>query len=284
MRQARMKTAFMAAALAGLAACAPQVGAPAPAATTTAATDPQDGCGPQVVVFVNAGDIFGEPPRRTGQPDAEALAAELARENAALERLQIAFDALMYCRWTEVRVIRADAAAGALPAAELPGRLAAAEGRMQRDLARGARFRDSIAARGARIDQAVEGASPGTRAALAAGRAGVGLPRALASAAVPIRARPEADAPVVGRLDAGTAVTLRQAPGSFVLADAGPGRRGYAPANAFTLQPTAAAAPVSSGQETLRRLAATNLARRESFVQALELASGSGAQRFEPAS
>jgi hypothetical protein len=248
-----------------------------------AATDPQDSCGPQVVVFVNAGDIFGEPPRRSGQPSAAELEAELARENAALERLQIAFDALMYCRWTEVRVIRADAAAGALPAAELPGRLAAAEGRMRQDLARGARFRDSITARGARIDQAIEGAAPGTRAALAAGRGATGLPRALASAAVPIRARPEPDAPVVGRLDAGTAVTLRQAPGSFVLADAGPGRRGYAPANAFTLQPAPATPPLAAGQETLRRLAATNLARRESFVQALELASGSGAQRFEPA-
>lgn len=249
-----------------------------PAGTSpTAAADPQDSCGPQVVVFVNAGDLFGSPPRRSGPPSAAELEAELERENAALERLQIAFDALLYCRWTEVRVIRAET-----PPAALPARLQEAQGRMQRDLDQAERTRAAITARAARIDQSVEAVAPGTRTALAARRAAdAALPRAVASAPVPLRVRPEADAPIVGRLIAGAEVSLRPAAGGFAYADGGPALRGYAPGNAFTLQP--AATPAAAGASRLRSLAATNIARRDAFAQSLELAGRPGAGGFEPA-
>ncbi|MGX9964589.1 hypothetical protein ACVFYP_14760 [Roseomonas sp. F4] len=270
-------------ALLALAACAVPPGS---GPTASAAVDPQDGCGPQVVVFVNAGDLFATPPRRSGPPTAAELEAELARENAALERLQIAFDALMYCRWTEVRLIRAEAASGGFPPAELPRRLGAAEGRLRQDLQRGGQARQNIAARAARIEQAVEMVAPGTRAAAEARQADdSGQTRAVASAAVPLRLRPEANAPVAARLEAGSQVRLRPAaaPG-FVLADGGPARRGYAPSNAFTLQPELPAAPAATGPAArLRNLAATNLARRDAFAQSLELADRSGTQGFEPA-
>jgi hypothetical protein len=264
------------------AGCAPP-GALAPAATHAAAArvDPQDSCGPQVVVFVSAGDLFATPPRRTGTPSAAALAEELARENAALERLQIAFDALMYCRWTEVRVIRADAGSGVFPAAELPRRLGAAEARLRQDVARATEARSRIAARSARIEQAVEAASPGTRAALAAAR----VPRggttpAVASASVVLRARPDAAAPLVGTLEAGRDVQLRAAAGGFVLADAGRGLAGYAPGTAFTVQAAVSAAAPEA--DRLRSLAATNIARRDAFAQSVELANRSGVSGFEP--
>ncbi|MBX9752107.1 MAG: hypothetical protein K5Q68_21140 [Roseococcus sp.] len=263
---------WMAGLLALLAGCAAPSG-PAPA------TDPQDSCGPQVVVFVAAGDLFAEPPRRTSPPTAEELAAELERENAALERLQIAFDALLYCRWTEVRLIRADATSGRFPQAELPQRLGAADGRLRQDLARAGQARDRVQARNARIEAAVEAVAPGTRAALASQR-GVALPRALASAPIILRVRPDATAPQVGRLPAGAEVTLRPAAGGFVLAD-GSGQRGYAVGSAFTLLP---AAPAATPQDRLRSLAATNLARREGFAESLSLANRAGLQRFEPAS
>ena len=241
--------------------------------------EPGDSCGPQVVVFVTAGDLFGEPPRRTQPPTAEELAADLTRENAALERLQIAFDALLYCRWTEVRVIRAEATSGAFPAAELPRRLNAAEARLRQDLTRAGQTRDRMQARNARIEAAVEAVAPGTRAALAAQR-GAGLPRAIASAPLILRVRPDATAPTVGRLPAGTEVTLRPAPGGFALAE-GAGQRGYAAGSGFTLLP---AAPAATGTDRLRSLAATNLTRREGFMESLALANRSGLQRFEPAS
>lgn len=268
MRRAGLTGAAMGAALLVLGACATP-GGPAANQTTGAIADPQDSCGPQVVVFVNAGDLFGNPPRRNGPPSATELEAELTRENAALERLQIAFDALLYCRWTEVRVIRAES-----PPAALPARLQAAQGRMRQDLDRAERTRAAIAARAARIDQSVEAVAPGTRAALVARRASdAALPRAVASAAVPI----------VGRLTAGTEVNLRPAAGGFAYADGGTALRGYAPGNAFTLQPVTEAA-ATSGPNRLRSLAATNIARRDAFAQSLELAGRPGGSGFEPAS
>ncbi len=276
MQRAGSRGATFGAALLALAACAQPDGA-GPAGARAAA-DPQDSCGPQVVVFVNAGDLFGSPPRRSGPPSAAELEAELERENAALERLQIAFDALLYCRWTEVRVIRAET-----PPAALPARLQEAQGRMRRDLDQAERTRAAIAARAARIDQSVEAAAPGTRAALSARRAAdAALPRAVASAPVPLRIRPDGTAPIVARLTAGAEVSLRPAAGGFAYADGGPALRGYAPGNAFTLQPATEAA--ASGPGRLRSLAATNIARRDAFAQSLELAGRPGAGGFEPAS
>ncbi len=276
MRRAGLTGAALGGALLALGACTVPPGGPA---ATQAAADPQDSCGPQVVVFVNAGDLFGSPPRRSGPPSAAELEAELVRENAALERLQIAFDALLYCRWTEVRVIRAET-----PPAALPARLQQARGRMQRDLDQAERTRAAIAARAARIDQSVEAVAPGTRAALSARRAAdAALPRAVASAPVPLRVRPEADAPIVGRLTAGAEVSLRPAAAGFAYADGGAGLRGYAPGNAFTVQ--AASAPLAAqGADRLRSLAATNIARRDAFAQSLELAGRPGTGGFEQAS
>ncbi len=262
---------FIPAAALMLAACVPQ-----PRPTPSAATAPAgDSCGPQVVVFVSAGDLFGDPPRRAGPPSAEELAAELARENAALERLQIAFDALLYCRWTEVRLIRADASAGAISRGEAANRQVAAAGRLRQDIGRAGQVRARIQARAARIEAALEAAAPGTTRGLGAARPGT--TRAMASAPLVLRARPEAGAPESGRLLAGAEVVLRPGVGSFALVDAS-GTTGYAPASAFTVLPPLTAAP---GNTPLRDLAATNIARREGFSQSLSLIERSGLQGFE---
>ncbi len=252
-----------------LAGCVPQGG------PVVAGTDPGDSCGPQVVVFVNAGDILGEPPRRAGPPSAEQLTAELMRENTAIERLQIAFDALLYCRWTEVRLIRAAVSAEDFPRGELPGRLAGAAGRLQRDLGRGGQVRTRLQARAAGLDAVVEAASPGaTRAPRP------GTTRAMASAPLVLRQRPDGGAGEAGRLAAGAEAYLRPAPGGFVQVEAG-GVSGYGPGAAFTILPALA---TSSGNDPLRSLAATNISRREAFFQSLALAERSGVQGFEPGS
>ena len=252
-----------------LAACVPQGG------PVIAGAEPGDSCGPQVVVFVSAGDVLGEPPRRAGPPTAEQLATELARENASIERLQIAFDALLYCRWTEVRLIRADASAGTFPRPELPNRLAAAAGRMRRDLGRGAETRTRLQARAARLDAAVEAVAPG---ATRAGRPGT--IRVMASAPLVLRQRPDGSAGETGRLAAGAEAFVRPATGGYVQVEAG-GLSGFAQGAAFTVLP-ALAAP--AGGDNLRSLAATNISRRETFFQTLALAERSGTQGFEPGS
>ncbi len=267
----------------GAAGCIPRPPAPASPPTVTGA-DPADSCGPQVVVFVSAGDLLGEPPRRQDPPGAAELAAELRRENAALERLQIAFDALLYCRWTEVRVIRADAASGAIRSAEASRRLARASGHVKGDLARARQFRNRLTERSTRIEAAVERLAPGTNAALLAERAAREAPaRAVASAPIALRLRPDLGAPQVGRVAAGTEVSLRPSTGGFAYIDAGIGAQGYAQSGGFTLlQPRRA--PVAEGTgpgRELRELAASNLAKRDNFAESLDLAERSAASGFE---
>ena len=272
-----MKRAIFAALL-GLGACAaPQGGAPggAPGGGTGAAAE-ADSCGPQVVVFVSAGDLFGTPPRRQGAPSAEELARDLARENAAIERLQIAFDALLYCRWTEVRVIRAEAEAGETNAAQTQSRLTAANARLRQDVARATALRAQVEARAARLQATAEQVSPGVSAAAARSRATPGGNRGIASAPVTLRLRPDATAPVSGRLDAGSEVALAPAAGGFAFAQGARGS-GYAPSGAFTLVPAAA----NLDETPLRRLTATNIARRETLLASLTLAEQSASTGFE---
>jgi len=247
-----------------------------PGAASIPAADP---CGPQVVVFVSAGDIFGTPPRRQGTPSGEDLARELTLENAAIERLQIAFDALVYCRWTEVRVIRADAEAGDATASATQARLAAANARMRQDVARATALRTQVEARAARLQATAEQVTPGLgAAAAAAARAAPAGNRGVASAPVTLRLRPDATAPVSGRLETGSEVTLSPAAGSFAFAEGARGR-GYAPSGAFTLLPRAA----DPDNTPLRRLTATNIARRDTLLASVSLAARSAGMGFEPA-
>ena len=247
-----------------LGGCVPQ-----PGPVVAGAAEAGDACGPQAVVFVNAGDVLGRAP-----PGGD-LADQLRRENAAIERLQIAFDALLYCRWTEVRLIRAAASAGDFPAAELSGRLAGASRRLRQDVGRGGQIRAILQARALRSDAAVEAAAPGATRVTRPGAT-----RAMASAPLVLRQRPDAGAGEAGRLAAGAEVFLRPAVGGFVLADAG-GVSGYAPGSGFTVLPALVAAAPG---DPLRSLAATNISRRDAFLQSLALAERSGLQGFEPGS
>ncbi|WP_230169734.1 hypothetical protein, partial [Roseomonas sp. CECT 9278] len=155
--------------------------------------DAGEGCRNQLTSFNGAGDAFlgsgaqqtdpGQLPRGTvatnfGRAPAAAptaatgLDATLSQENAELDALQIAFDALLYCRWIEARVIRAELAANrvARPAAE--ARMAALRARLQRDLGRAQSVLDSLERRAAGREGAIEAAAPGSRAAAQAARRG----------------------------------------------------------------------------------------------------------------
>ncbi|MBR0674169.1 hypothetical protein, partial [Neoroseomonas soli] len=72
------------------------------------------------------------------------LEAGLAQENADLDALQIAFDALLYCRWIEARTIRAELAANRVPRPAADSRMAALRARLQRDLARAQQVLDGL--------------------------------------------------------------------------------------------------------------------------------------------
>lgn len=227
-----------------------------------------------------------EPPQRAAAAAAPApLDQRLAAENADLDRLQIAFDALLYCRWIEGRTIRADLAAGRLARAEAEARMGAVRERLRRDLDAARRLIDSLAARAAERQPDLERSAPGIRTDLARAAANRSAPvRALAAATVPLRLRPEASAPEVGRVPAGRTLVLRGEAGGFARLDE-PGLRGYAPIAAFqVLGRPAAAAPAGGPDAGLRRLAAANIARRDNFAESVRIAESAATDGFELAS
>jgi hypothetical protein len=276
-----------AAAALAVAACVPPGGGLA---------DASDGCRSQVGSFNGAGDAFlGSGPRQTdpgqlprgtvatnfGRAPAAApgpapgLDAALRQENAEIDALQIAFDALLYCRWIEARVIRAELAANRVTRAVAEARMAGL-----RALARAQSVLDSLERRAGAREAAVEAAAPGTRAAAQAARAGGPTRRVVAAATVPLRLRPEAGAPEIGRVAAGQAVQVRPAQSGFALVEGQGGLRGYAPSGAF--QVAERAAPVLAGPATpVRQLAATNLAKRDNFAESLGLAREAAVSGFE---
>jgi hypothetical protein len=212
-----------------------------------------------------------------------SLAGQLSAENALLDRLQIAFDALLYCRWIELRTIRADATGGRTDRAAAQARLAAGRARLAGELTEARAAVAQLQDRSQALARGAARSVPGLSTALAANRAPAGEPLpAVAAATVPLRLRPDPAAPEVGRVAGGRSVTLRPAAGGFALIEAADGVRGYAPAGAFNLAARATPAPAAGGTD-LRSLAATNLARRENFAESVEVSGRSLAQGFEEA-
>lgn len=263
--------------------------------------DAGEGCRNQLASFNGSGDVFvtpagrwtdpGQMPRGTVATDfsrgaaaaapGAGLDSTLRQENADLDALQIAFDALLYCRWIEARTIRAELAAGRAPRQAAETRMAALRARLQRDLSRAQAVLDALEARTAQRDAALEAAAPGSRDAARRARADTGATRrVVAAATVTLRLRPEAGAPEIGRVAAGQSVSVRPVQSGFALVEGQGGLRGYAPTGAFQIaeRATAAAAGPASG---IRQLVATNIARRDNFAESLGLAREASVSGFE---
>lgn len=257
--------------------------------------DPAEGCRAQLNSFTGAGAPLltagrwtdpGQPPRGTtttnfarGTAPEAGLEADLRQENADLDAVQIAFDALLYCRWIEARTIRAELAAGRVARPVADSRMAALRARLQRDLARAQAVLDALERRAGLREAALESAAPGTREATRRARAESGaMRRVVAAATVPLRLRPEAGAPEIGRVAAGQAVNVRPAQGGFALVEGQGGLRGYAPTGAFQV---AERSPAAVAGGPVRQLAASNIAKRDNFAESLALAREAAVSGFE---
>ncbi|WP_376092053.1 L-lactate permease [Roseomonas sp. CCTCC AB2023176] len=252
----------------GVAACAPGAGRPTTAFELApragAGAEPGDTCAPQVTLFISAADLLGAA-RPAPATTPAALAAEIAAENAAIDRLRVAFDGLRYCRWSEVRLIRTEAREGRLPAPQARERLAAAGARFRREVARAAELRSQVAARAPRQEAAVQAARPGVRITAAAARPEDSAARVIVTASVPLRREPTPTAREIAQLRPGQEASVTSAADGFVLAVTG-AARGYARGDAFAVRED-----VRAGGD-LRTLLASNIAKREAFAEAVTLA------------
>lgn len=215
--------------------------------------------------------------RREAAGDAEALAravgTDMERENAAIGQAQQAMDGVLECRLEQARLVQERQRAGEIERLQAEARLAALRAQAERDVQRARAIEQRIQARAAEIEPAVEAVAPGAAAAAAPARP----PAVTARPARPVRLQtaPVAAAAPAAELPARQPVQVRPArTPDFVAVETPSGERlGYAPAAVFaippgqmrTIAPPAAAAP--AGQ--VRTLAATNIARRENFREAV---------------
>ncbi|WP_439577656.1 YMGG-like glycine zipper-containing protein [Elioraea sp.] len=207
------------------------------------------------------------------------VSTDLSKENAEIDRTQLAFDQLSDCRFRQAQAVRADVAAGRLTRDQGQARLAQLRGWWNRDIALARQINEKMATRGAEYETAAETLSPGTKDVIAQQKAAPPPRRAVVRRATPVLLRPDPAAPQVAALGAREQVTVARSQGSYALVETSAGARGYAPAGTLQVEgraPTRAAQPAGSD---VRGLAATNVAKRDNFatsVQVAEAATGSG--------
>lgn len=197
------------------------------------------------------------------------IANDLQRENAELDRTQVAFDQLLDCRYRSAENIRQAVRGGRISRDVGAAQLAEIRGRLNNDIALARTINGRIGTRGAEFESAMDNVLPGGSNAIKNAVAERGRPvTATVRRAVPVQLTPQRGSAEVGRIAANESVTVRPGRDGLVQVETASGLRGFAPADAF---PASAVRGVGSQQASLgggqdvRGLAATNIARREGF-------------------
>lgn len=198
------------------------------------------------------------------------MSSDLTRENAQLDRTQVAFDQLSDCRLRTAATVRDAYKAGRLSREVAQAQLAEIRSRFQGDIQVAQRINQSITGRGAQFDTAFDNALPGGKAAVVASNARPAQVRLAPRRAVAVKFRPDAGSAEVAQINAREVVATRPGPPGYVQVETASGVRGYAPADAFPAAPrgqrVAAAEPTGTD---VRSLAATNISRRDNFTESV---------------
>lgn len=209
------------------------------------------------------------------------MSSDLSRENAQLDRTQIAFNNLMDCRLKSAERIREAVRAGQMNRINGIAAMSEIRTRFQGDIALAQTINGRIAARGTEFDTAIDSAIPGGKASLQTAAYRPPAARVAPRRAVPIRFAPNADSASIGAINPREVVSVRPGPTGFAVVETSSGIRGYAPADAFPAQATSTrgvSPQASAGDGDVRTLAATNISRRENFAESV-----TGAERLAQA-
>jgi hypothetical protein len=227
-----------------------------------------------------------------------ALATDLQRENAQIDRTQLAFDQLMDCRFKRAQDVRNAYRRGGMPRDAAQAQLADIRGRIGRDVELARLIDSRIGDRGQQFDTAIDNVAPGVKDNVIAARRSAPMITASARAPVVLRIRPDSSAAETVSLPPRQTVQLRPAGAGFALVQTPDGQRlGYAEQDAFaTRNARGANVPVrmaplpgdQSAQATpppaagappgdVRQLAASNIARRDNFSDRLQTAQAAAA-------
>lgn len=202
------------------------------------------------------------------------ISSDLNRENAQIDRTQLAFNNLMDCRLRSAERVRELVRGGRLDRATGQGQMNEIRTRFQGDVALAQTINGRITARGAEFDTAFDSAIPGGKASLQTAAYRPPVARVAPRRAVPIKFAPSTDSANIGTLNTRDVVSVRPGPPGFALVETSAGVRGYAPADAFPAQRAAPTPPspgpqAAAGGGEVRSLAATNISRRENFAESV---------------
>ncbi|UPY37744.1 YMGG-like glycine zipper-containing protein [Sediminicoccus sp. KRV36] len=200
----------------------------------------------------------------------QQMSTDLSRENAQLDRTQIAFNNLMDCRLRTAERVRDLVRSGRMDRATAQAQMTEIRGRFQADLALAQSINGRIGARGTEFDTAIDSAIPGGKAAIQTAAYRPAPVRVAPRRNIEVKFSPSPDSARIGTVNAREVVAVRPGPAGSVVVETASGVRGYAPADAF---PPQRAAPDPSQQAAatgdVRSLAATNISRRENFAESV---------------
>jgi hypothetical protein len=204
----------------------------------------------------------------------QAVGGDLRNENRQLAATQLAFNQLVDCRVNAANRIRADVRSGRMSRDQGMALLGYHRDLMRRDVALARAINEKIGTRGAEFDTAIENLAPGTKQTVQARRSVAPVPTT-ARVSAPIRIRPDAGAAEVGQLGRNEQVRVTPAEGNYARVETSTGVVGYVPASSVGVRGlgSPAAAVGGRGQDgEFRQLAATNIARRDSFAESVQTA------------
>lgn len=210
---------------------------------------------------------------------------DIGRENAQLDRTQVAFDQLTSCRFGQARQVRADYQSGRISRDQAQAQMNLIRTRYDRDVALARTINGQITGRQEQFADAANSLSPGTKEAIE--RAKPQPRRVTLVSAAPLKVTPTADAGELGQVSARQQVTVKTQRDGYALVQTADGKEGFVPLSAIQggsralATPTVAAAAGGGDAGEVRTLAATNAAKRDNFSDSIAVAERASTSGFD---
>jgi outer membrane lipoprotein SlyB len=214
------------------------------------------------------------------------VSLDLEHENTQIDKTQLAFNALVDCRYRQAQAINADYRMHRIDRASAEAAMALVRQRAAKDLALARMINQQIQDRGQQFGVAAGNIDPSAQAAFTAAPAAMPSQPALVRTAASIKLRPDPGAPDVAQLRPNEHVTVSSGRNGYALVQTASGQQGYV--SASDLQGSGGRRGISVPNSTpvatsgdMRTLAGSNAARRDDFAQSVSVTEKQEASGFE---
>ena len=211
----------------------------------------------------------------------QRVSSDLERENAEIDKTQIAFDQLTDCRFRQTQAIHADYRSRRISREQAEAALAVARQRAGRDLQLAQLISKQIQDRSQQFELAAGNVAPG----LVQPTPPPVQPAELRTAAA-LKVRPDPSAPEIAKLRPREHVQVTGGRNGYALVQTDSGTRGYLPASDLNSPGARRSVAVASNAVVarsgdVRTLAGSNAARRDDFAQSVAVTESAQSSGFE---